>query len=75
MVRALARLGIALCGIANNSKRWFIRRDHNTFYGIRLLGQLWMALHQINHALQRARALVLIQAKFEMHSHHREIIA
>jgi len=75
MIRALARFWIALCGITNNSKRGFIRRDHNGANGIRFLGQLWMALHQINHALQRARALVLIQAKFEMHSHDRKIIA
>ena len=75
MVRTLPRLWIALGWIANDAKRWLVRHNLDALDQPRILQDLRMLAHQIDHPLQRARTLVLIQPKLEVHAHHCKVIA
>ena len=75
VVGRLARLRIALRGVADDAERRFVRDDVDRLDLVGILENLRVLTDEREDALQRARRLVLVEAELEVHAHDREIAA
>ncbi len=77
VVGGLARLGVALGGVADDPERGLVRADHHRADVVapRVVEQFGRLAKQVHQPLQRAGRLVLVEPELEVHAHDGEVRA